>query len=128
MSGELERVLYLEDDPSIAEVASIAMEDYANFDIRHCVSGAQAIEIAPDFAPQLLLFDVMLPEMDGVETLERVRQIAGLEDVPVIFMTAKAQTHEQARYMELGALGVIVKPFDAFTLGDQVESIWKARA
>ncbi len=127
MSQELRRVLYLEDDPSIAEIAVMAMQEFSNLEVLHCDRGQLAVEAFSEFDPEILLFDVMLPGMDGVQTLDAVRKLPGGADVPVIFMTAKAQTHEQQQYMDLGALSVIVKPFDAFMLGDQLKTLWQTR-
>lgn len=127
MGADLQRVLYLEDDPNIAEIAQMAMVDISGLNVLHCASGGAAIENYARFQPDLLLFDVMLPDMDGVETLHAIREAHG-SSTPVIFMTAKAQTHEQQKYMDEGALSVIVKPFDAFHLGDQLKSLWSARA
>ena len=128
MTKPLSRILYLEDDPHISEIALISLSDISGFDVLHCASGQEAIDQYDAFAPDLLLFDVMLPDMDGPQTLEAIRTRNGGVSAPVVFMTAKAQTHEQQQYMDLGALSVIVKPFDAMMLGDQLNSLWSARA
>lgn len=127
MSKELRKLLYLEDDPFISEVATMALEEFSDLEVLHCDRGIKAIEAFEVFQPDMLLFDVMLPDMDGVETLAEIRKLTNGEGVPVIFMTAKAQTHEQQQYIDMGAVSVIVKPFDAFTLGDQLKSIWSSR-
>lgn len=127
MAQSLQRILYLEDDPSIAEIATLSLTEFASFTVHHCERGTEAIGVFETFQPDLLLFDVMLPGMDGIQTLDAIKQLPGGIQTPAIFMTAKAQTHEQKKYMENGAIGVIVKPFDAFTLGDQVRSVWEAR-
>jgi CheY-like chemotaxis protein len=126
MSERLERILYLEDDPIIAELALMAMQDLGGLTVCHCSSGQEAIAAAPGFAPQLLLFDVMVPDLDGPQTFGRITGLPTLTYVPVIFMTAKAQTHQERGYMALGACGVIGKPFDPLTLSDQVQSLWSA--
>jgi len=77
------------------------------------------------FKPDVILLDVMMPGMDGAATFQRLRATPGLEDIPVIFMTAKALPQEVARFRELGAIGVIAKPFDAMQLGNQVRAIWE---
>tara|TARA_B100000678_G_scaffold64418_1_gene52523 strand:- start:7686 stop:8096 length:411 start_codon:yes stop_codon:yes gene_type:complete len=128
MSRPLNKVLYLEDDPHISEVAMIAMRDIGGLNVIHCETGADAISQIESFQPDLLLFDVMLPDMDGPQTLDKIRNLSGFEMTPVIFMTAKAQVQEQKRYVDLGALTVIVKPFDALMLADQLRSVWSARA
>ena len=125
-ANRLKRILYLEDDESIADLALMALRDIAGFEVRHCATGRQAVAAAAEFAPQLLLFDVMLPDMDGPQTLAEIRALPDPVDAPVVFMTAKAQVHEQNAYLATGACGVIVKPFDPLTLGDRLETFWSA--
>ena len=125
MSEQLKRILYLEDQDLIATLAVMALEDFGNFDVRHCETGQDAIDAVSEFDPQLLLFDVMLPDMDGPETFARIRKMSGFETIPVIFMTAKAQIHQQTTYHELGACGVILKPFEPLELGDQITEMWR---
>jgi two-component system, OmpR family, response regulator len=69
----------------------------------------------------------MMPGMDGPGTLAALRATPGLEQVPVVFMTAKVQPSEIAQYKSLGALDVIPKPFDPMKLAEQVRRIWSAR-
>jgi CheY-like chemotaxis protein len=120
----LKRVLYVEDEPDIQAIAKLALEAIGGFSVKLCSSGGEALEIAPAFAPDLILLDVMMPGMDGPSTLKALREIPALASIPVIFMTAKVQSHEVARYKELGALDVIAKPFDPMTLSETVKSIW----
>ncbi|WP_427913060.1 response regulator [Ramlibacter sp. MMS24-I3-19] len=124
----LERVLYVEDDSDIRTIASMALEAMGGLTLQACASGAEALAVAEAFAPQLLLLDVMMPGMDGPTTLGRLRELAALRDVPVIFMTAKVQASEVEQYRELGALGVITKPFDPMALPGQVQALWQQRA
>jgi CheY-like chemotaxis protein len=126
MAEPLRKILYLEDDPLIAELALMALEDLGGLTVRHCCSGREAIDAAAGFAPQLLLFDVMLPGMDGPQTFDQIKGLATCADVPVIFMTAKAQKHQEQAYLDLGACGVIAKPFDPIFLADQVQTLWSA--
>lgn len=121
----LNKILYVEDDEDIAEVASITLTDLGGFTIHHCLSGKEALEAFPDFQPDLVLMDVMMPQMDGLETYEKLRTMEDAKDIPIVYMTAKAQTHEQKKYQEMGAIGIIVKPFDPFTLCEQVTELWE---
>ena len=126
MSKEpLEKILYVEDDEFIAEVTIMTLEDLGGFNVKHCASGKDALLALPDYKPQLVLMDVMMPGMDGPETMETMRKMPEGESIPIIFMTAKAQTHEQKTYMDMGALGVIVKPFDPAKLCGTIEGIWQ---
>lgn len=124
----LERILFVEDEKDIQSVAKMALEMVGGFQVRVCSSGQEALLAAPEFAPQLVLLDVMMPEMDGPETLQNLRQIEGFDQIPVIFMTAKVQTAEKEHYRSLGALGVIPKPFDPMGLADQVRQHWNGQS
>lgn len=127
MSDTLQRILYAEDEDSIAAVTVMTLEDLGGFEVRRCASGREALDMLAAFAPQLVLLDVMMPEMDGPETLQRLRTTEEGRGLPVIFITARAQTHEQEAYRAMGALGVIVKPYDPIALCGQVRSLWERR-
>ncbi len=123
--SSLQRILYVEDEPDIQAVAKLALEMVGGFEVKVCASGAEAVREAADFAPDMILLDVMMPEMDGPATLKALRQQPPLSEVPVAFMTAKVQAAEVAHYKSLGARDVIAKPFDPMTLADRVRSIWE---
>ncbi len=125
MSEALTKILYVEDDDDIAQVVMMTLEDIGGFTAVHCNSGQKAIDTIIDFAPQLILMDVMMPGLSGPETLKILGQMPVAQDIPVIFMTAKAQKHEQEAYRNLGAIGVIVKPFDPLALSEQITSLWQ---
>lgn len=122
---ELKRILHVEDDRSIQAVAKVALEAIGGFQVLSCSGGQQALESVQDFAPHFILLDVMMPDMDGPQTLERLRELINLEQIPVAFMTAKVQPNEIAHYLSLGAQGVIIKPFDPMQLANQVRAIWQ---
>lgn len=125
MADELRKVLLVEDDPSVAEIAKISLEDLAGLEVLHCFSGQEALDQLQGYAPDIVLMDVMMPAMDGRETLKRMRESGSEFQPPVVFMTARAQVHEQRAYMEAGALGVIIKPFDPVSLGQALKEIWE---
>lgn len=123
--GTLQHILYVEDDPDIHAVAHIALEAVGGFTLHGCNSGRKAIEaMAAGFPADVMLLDVMMPEMDGPTTLARLRELPVAASIPVIFMTAKVQAAEIASYKSLGALGVIAKPFDPMKLAQQVRQLW----
>ena len=124
---KLERILCIEDEEDIRKVQLIALESLGGFTVLACASGAEAIQAAAAFAPQMILLDVMMPGMDGPATLKSLRTLPGLENTPVIFVTAKVQQAEVDYYLELGALEVISKPFDPMTLSSQLRQIWELR-
>jgi len=124
MSDELKKILYVEDEPDIQAVAKIALEAVGGFELKTCSSGDEAIAAAVAFGPDLLLLDVMMPGMDGPTTLAELRKLPGLENTPIIFMTAKVQPQEVEHFKSLGAVEVIAKPFDPMGLADQVREAW----
>lgn len=125
MTRELKNITYVEDEPDIREIARIALETLGGFTLDICSSGADAVARAPNFDPDLILLDVMMPGMDGIETFRKLRDEPSLRRTPIVFMTAKAQPEEIEQYMALGAVGIIAKPFDPITLSDNVRAIWK---
>ena len=122
----LERIMYVEDEPDIQAVAKVALELLGGFTVRICGNGQEALAAVRDFAPDLVLLDVMMPGMDGPSTLARLRADPATAAIPVIFLTAKVQPAEVVHYQSLGALDVIAKPFDPMTLAAQVQQIWSA--
>ena len=122
--AELKKILHVEDEPDIREIALLALETVGGFSVESCGSGDEALEKAPGFMPDLFLMDIMMPGMDGPATLVELRKKPEFADTPVIFMTAKAQAQEVVRFKELGAIDVITKPFDPITLSDQIRKIW----
>ena len=120
----LQKILYVEDEKDIQTVARMALEMVGKFTVKTCSSGGEALGEFAAFRPDLVLLDVMMPEMDGPTTLARIRELAGGERIPVVFMTAKVQPHEIANLKKLGALDVIAKPFDPMTLSNSIRTIW----
>ena len=123
----LTRILYVEDEPDIQAIARLALETIGGFTVEICSSGSAAIEAVQRFAPDLILLDVMMPGMDGIDTFKALREIPQTVTTPVIFMTAKVQKQEFERYKELGAVDVITKPFDPMTLAAVIKGIWQRR-
>jgi CheY-like chemotaxis protein len=118
-------VLYVDDDPDICEVVQSSLHLLSGFDVRTAESGERAMELALELQPDLILMDVMMPGLDGPSTLKRMRASAALADIPVIFLTAKVLPAEVAHFLNLGAIGVIRKPFDPLRLGSELFTLWK---
>jgi CheY-like chemotaxis protein len=117
-------VLYVDDDPDIREVAVLSLELDGAIETRLAESGAQALAFLDDgLTPDAILLDVMMPDLDGPSTLARIRQKPRHLTTPVIFITARALREEQTRLMDLGARGVITKPFDPLGFAHRVREI-----
>ncbi len=127
MDGMLKKILLVEDEDSIRTIAEMSLGMVGGFEVRACASGAAALEVVGAFEPDLMLFDVMMPGMDGPALLAAMRQRQATAAVPVIFFTARTQREDVEALLALGALEVIAKPFDPMQLADSVKSAW-ARA
>jgi DNA-binding NarL/FixJ family response regulator len=116
------RILHIDDEADIREVMEISLGLDPDFFTRSCESGPEGVKIAAEWDPDLILLDVMMPIMDGPATLSALRENPTTADIPVIFMTARAQARELDRFRSLGAVGVIAKPFDPMTLASSVRN------
>ena len=120
----LQRILLVEDDCDIQAVTQLTLEAVGGFTVRVTSSGPEALECVNEFAPDLIILDVMMPGMDGPTVLQKLRADEKTAHFPVVFMTAKAQSHEIAAYKKMGALEVITKPFDPMRLPLTLRQIW----
>jgi two-component system OmpR family response regulator len=114
------RVLHVDDEPDIRELVEIALGLDPNFSVQECASGADALKMVADGPPDIILLDVMMPDMDGPAMLAHLRESPKTANIPVVFMTARAQTRDIERFVSLGVTGVIPKPFDPMTLAAAV--------
>jgi len=122
----LNTLMLVEDDPHIQEIARLALETVGGFSVSICPSGAEALERVTEIAPDLIILDVMMPNMDGPATLQRLRQIPAGATTPVIFLTAKTRPAEIQELLALGAIGVVAKPFNPMALADEIRAVWDA--
>jgi CheY-like chemotaxis protein len=125
--GDLRTVLYVEDDPDMREVVILVLQMIGGIDVRAFATGAEALAAGDDLAPDLLLLDVMMPGMDGPSTLGQLRADPRFASTPAMFFTAKANPAEVRRLLDLGAVGVVGKPFDPATLADDIRKVWSRR-
>ena len=121
----LHRILYVEDDADIRKIVSMSLEMVGDYTVAACGSCADALEVVDDFSPDLLLLDVMMPEVDGPSTLRELRKCESASDAPAVFITAKVQAGDMASYQRLGVVDVIVKPFDPMVLSERIARIWQ---
>jgi len=118
------KILHIDDEDDIREVAAFALELDPGVELRSAGSGQAGLAILEQgYDPDVILLDVMMPGLDGPGTLRLVRERPAQATTPVIFMTARAQSSEVEQYRRLGALDVIIKPFDPMILAADVRSI-----
>ena len=121
----LKRILYVDDEPDILAVTTMTLTALGGYEVEACSSGPEALAKVAAFQPDLIMLDVMMPEMNGPQTLEALRAMEPAAHIPVLFITASAQPKEVDRLRGTGAIEVIVKPYDPEKLCDQVAEIWR---
>jgi CheY-like chemotaxis protein len=118
----------VEDDADIRTITALALTSLGGYAVEVCGSAQEAIERAAAAPPDLILLDVMMPGMDGFDTLRALRALPQTSSVPVVFLTARVQPSDVARYERLGCLAVIPKPFEPTALVERIRALWDARA
>lgn len=111
------RILIIDDEADIRAVAQLSLELNHGWEILTAASGREGLKIAATQAPDAILLDVMMPDLDGPSTWQHLQDNTTTQAIPVIFLTAKVQAAEQRRYAELGVKAVLTKPFDPVKLG-----------
>ena len=109
------RILVVDDTPANIQALSATLKD-KGYQVSVATSGRQALEVVSRRRPDLILLDVMMPEMDGFETCRRLKESAATNDIPVIFLTARTETADIVQGFELGAVDYVAKPFHAHEL------------
>ena len=124
---DLRTILYVEDDLHVRTTAKLVLEVIGKFTVRECSSGLEALVAAEDFHPDLILLDVMMPELDGLATLQLLRSMPHLAETPALFVTSLTEPGDVVRYLDAGAIGVIPKPLVPLRLAAQINSLWEQR-
>jgi len=117
------KILLIEDEEDIRRIAAVSLSKLGGMTVLEAASGPEGITKARTELPDAILLDVMMPLIDGPATLQSLKNDPVTAKIPVIFLTAKAMDDELTRLKELGAAGVLVKPFDPVELPKQVESL-----
>jgi CheY-like chemotaxis protein len=119
-------ILLVDDEDDIREIATISLEAVGGWRVSSASSGTEAIAKAVAEAPDAILLDVMMPDLDGPTTFRRLQDDPQTRDIPVIFLTAKAHTADRQRLGDIGVAGLLTKPFDPMTLSAEVTAILAA--
>lgn len=121
---ETVKVLFVDDEPDIRTIVEISLGLDPGIDLRSIASGSEAIALVDSggFAPDVILIDMRMPEMNGLELMTHLRRRAVTSETPVVFMTASARPADIDSYREAGARDVIIKAFDPITLPAKIRS------
>lgn len=116
----VKRILVVDNEPYIQEVAQICLETVARWQVLTASSGMEGIRVAEAEQPDAILLDVMMPDMDGITTFKKLQENPATQNIPVILLTAKVQSSDRRRYAQLGMKDVIDKPFSPLELATQI--------
>jgi CheY-like chemotaxis protein len=117
------KILVIEDEDGLREITQFSLEAAAGWDVSTAASGSEGLAIAAAERPDAILLDVMMPDMDGTETFRQLQANPTTQDIPTIFLTAKARGSEQQALVGLGISGIITKPIKPQDLVEQVREI-----
>ncbi len=120
------KILIIEDEDDIRRIAAVSLSKVGGMTVLEAASGPEGLTKAKSEIPDVILLDVMMPLIDGPATLQSLKNDPTTANIPVIFLTAKAMEEEVNRLKELGAAGVLVKPFDPIMLPKQVTTLLNA--
>ncbi len=114
------RILIVDDDADIREATQLCLEIMGEWEVLKAGNGVDGIAIAQIEQPDTILLDMMLPGMDGITILTKLRENPETRNIPIIILTAKAQASEKKTFAQLNVAAVITKPYDPLTISDQI--------
>lgn len=117
------RVLIIDDEDDIREVAQASLEMMGGWEVITASSSSEGLALAEAEQPDAILLDVMLPDMDGPTTFQKLQAMPATQQIPVVLLTAKVQAADQRRFADLGVTAVLSKPFDPVALAGQVAAV-----
>lgn len=120
--GDMIQLAHIEDDSDIREIVQLALSLESRFKVTPYVSGEAALDGITDAPPDVILLDVMMPGIDGYQTLDALRAMPAISTVPVIFMTAYVTDPQLAKWCKEPDVDVIEKPIDPLRLGEQIDA------
>lgn len=124
MNPKIQKILYVDDDQVMQMLVKLTLEMDGKAEVITCPDGIEFLLDTFHERPDVIILDVMMELMSGPEIMREIKLNESLQNIPVIFLTSRAELEDVKKYMELGAAGVIAKPFDVSTLADQVHELW----
>lgn len=116
-------VLIVDDEEDVRAIAQLGLEMSVNWKVLSASSGQEALVMAANHQPDVILLDMMMPDMDGRATLQQLKANSATRHIPVILVTAKVQQLDQDSFAELDIAGVFIKPFRPLKLAEQISDL-----
>lgn len=117
------RILIVDDEEDIRDIVQVSLEEFAGWQTEKASSGTEGLHLAKSGDFDVILLDISMPDMDGVQLFERLQADPKTRIIPVIVLTAKVLLRDRQRFTELGVAGMIMKPFNPVTVWRQVADI-----
>jgi CheY-like chemotaxis protein len=117
----MKRILVIDDEDGIRNLIRFSLEALTDWEVLTAASGVEGLAIAQDHPPDAILLDMMMPDLDGMATFALFQHNPILQNIPTVFLTAKALVSEHNELLALGIAGVITKPFKAHMLVNQLK-------
>ncbi|MBE9108694.1 response regulator [Nodosilinea sp. LEGE 07298] len=114
------RILIIDDEADIREATQMCLEITGEWEVILASSGYEGLLKAAAEKPDAILLDIMMPGMDGLTTMQKLRENTATSQIPIILLTAKAQSGEQRQFNQLNIAALITKPYDPYSLSDQI--------
>lgn len=122
----LKRILCVDDEADMRMLIKMSLEKLGGYDVVLCPSGADALKMAEEMQPDLILLDVVMPPPDGIAVITALKNSEKLKSIPVLFMTGRSDNEDSTLLMETGAEGLVPKPFDPVALPENIATIWES--
>lgn len=116
------KILIVDDERDLIETLTFRLEA-SGYEVVSAYNGREGLDKAREHAPDLILLDIMMPEMDGYKVCKELRQDIKCKDIPVVMVTAKGQDTDRDMGIEAGANGYLTKPFEANQLLDKIKEL-----
>jgi len=120
----LNTLLYIDDDAHLRAMVKMALENISKYTVKLCASGAEALALLQHFTSDMILLDVIMPEMDGLETLKRIQKLETCKNTPVIFITGRSTPELVNIFKQAGVSGIITKPFNSLQFPIHLQTLW----
>lgn len=117
------QILVVDDENSLRYLIRACLEDLGGWGVVEAASGQEALLQARTNALDAILLDVSMPDMDGIQCYEQLKQNASTQSIPIVLLTAKVLPEDRDRFSRLGIAGLIIKPFDPVLLCHQVAEL-----
>ncbi len=119
----IKKVLIVDDDPDIRKIGRLSLTGVGRWDVSLASSGKEALQLVQVERPDVILLDINMPDMDGVATLGKLRELPGTQYTAIIMTAARFDQKDVAACVQVGALGVLTKPFNPMTLPEEVQNL-----